>query len=49
MKSVAKTLLVIVFIWAYEPSLEFAQSIPLTEKSIRFRGDIPQSGDDIRV
>jgi len=28
MKSIAKTIVVIVFIRAYEPSLEFAQGIP---------------------
>ena len=49
MKSVAKTLLVIAFIRAYEHSLEFAQIIPLTEKSIRFREKIPQSGDDMSL
>jgi len=49
MKSVAKTLLVIAFIRAYNHSLEFAQIIPLTEKSIRFLMDIPQAGQDIRI
>jgi hypothetical protein len=36
MKSVAKTLLVIAFIRAFEPPFEFAQSTPLTEKYIWF-------------
>jgi hypothetical protein len=49
MKNVAKTILVIAFIRAYEHSLRFAQIIPLTEKSIRFREDIPQSGDDMSL
>jgi hypothetical protein len=49
MKNVAKTILVIAFIRAYERSLEFAQIIPLTEKSIRFREEIPQSGDDMSL
>jgi hypothetical protein len=46
-KSVAKILLVIVFIRPPETSLEITQSIPMTEKSIRFLRDIPQAEDDM--
>jgi hypothetical protein len=47
MKSVAKILLVIVFIRPPETSLEITQSIPMTEKSIRFLRDIQQAEDDM--
>ena len=43
----AKTIMVIAFIRQYENSLEFAQRIPVTEKSIRFLRDIPQAEDDM--
>jgi len=42
MKSIAKTLLVIAFIRSSETSLEFTQSIPMTEKSIRFHREYHQ-------
>jgi hypothetical protein len=39
----------VIAIRSSEPSLEFAQSIPVTEKSIRFLRDIPQAVEDISI